>query len=408
MAFEIKKYIEFKYWSCYHFIALAVPIFCMLTTFIQKYELETLNKNIYECSKGNNCIKPFPYFFNIFISKILSIFLVLIRRHMNKERSSNELLKTETKQMRRYHLDVNNCTKKIKAAILIIIISILELIFKIEGYRTVRKSNYIELKLGFLLLVPFFSIFILKKQLFKHHYLAFSICIVAFILVCLSTEFYEEKPSTKDQLIHLLFSIPLGLAFVLIKYLYENSFVDAFSFLFFDGILCIILPFITICIIAIFKGTDYFVENMEDISYLFDNKVIGKFFLVVIFSFGYYLTNALTIYLFNPSLMVMTDILSPIFRWVIEIYNEKEQENFLFIAIFKISGFLLIIFTAFVFNEFLILHFCGLDKNIQAKISERAKRDMKEINESNSFSFSRDDDENLSIGLTFASEMNEV
>ena len=238
--------------------------------------------------------------------------------------------------------------------------------------------------------------------------MAFSICIVAFILVCLSTEFYEEKPSTKDQLIHLLFSIPLGLAFVLIKYLYENSFVDAFSFLFFDGILCIILPFITICIIAIFKGTDYFVGNMEDISYLFDNKVIGKFFLVVIFSFGYYLTNALTIYLFNPSLMVMTDILSPIFRWVIEIYNEKEQENFLFIAIFKISGFLLIIFTAFVFNEFLILHFCGLDKNIQAKISERAKRDMKEINESNSFSFSRDDDENLSRGLTFESEMNEV
>ena len=166
MAFEIKKYIEFKYWSCYHFIALAVPIFCMLTTFIQKYELETLNKNIYECSKGINCVKPFPYFFNIFISKILSIFLVLIRRHMNKERSSNELLKNETKQMRRYHLDVNNCTKKIKAAILIIIISILELIFKIEGYRTVRKSNYrIEIRISFT--CPFFFNIYTKKAVIQ-------------------------------------------------------------------------------------------------------------------------------------------------------------------------------------------------------------------------------------------------
>ena len=87
---------------------------------------------------------------------------------------------------------------------------------------------------------------------------------------------------------------------------------------------------------------------------------------------------------------------------------KKNKKIFFLSLFFKISGFLLIIFTAFVFNEFLILHFCGLDKNIQAKISERAKRDMKEINESNSFSFSRDDDENLSRGLTFESEMNEV
>ena len=410
MVKKLSNYIEFNNLSCYHLIAIAVPICCMLTTYVQKSELNTINKEILSC-KESNCVKVFPYFFNIFVSKILSIFLVLIKRHMNKERSSNKLQKIETKQMRRYHLGVNNLNKKIKVAFLIIGISFLELFFKIEGYLTIGKPNFIELKLGFLLLVPIISVFILKKQLFKHHYLAFGICLVAFILVCISTVFYKKKPTALEQLRHLSFSIPLGLAFVLIKYLYNNSFVDAFSFLFYDGILCIGIPFIAIAIIAIFKGSDYFSDNMNGVSNIFDQRVFLIFFLVVIFSFFYYLTNALTIYFFNPSLMVMTDILSPIFRWVFEVKKEIDEDNFLFIAIFKITGFLLIIFTAFVFNELLILHFCGFDCNIEENIKERAESEAMGIGENCSFSITRDGMQNisnLSTGENFEFEMGET
>ena len=65
--------------------------------------------------------------------------------------------------------------------------------------------------------------------------------------------------------------------------------------------------------------------------------IIGyqKFFIVIIFLIFYYLTNALTIYLLNPSLMVMTDILSSIFGWAFEVKKEVDEENILFIAIFK-------------------------------------------------------------------------
>ena len=238
--------------------------------------------------------------------------------------------------------------------------------------------------------------------------MAFCICTIAFILVCASSAFYDDKPTTLKQLRHLLFSIPLALAFVLIKYLYDTSFIDAFSFLFYDGILCIVIPFIAIGIIAIFKRREYFINNMKEVSQLFDQGVLLHFFLVVIFSFCYYLTNALTIYLFNPSLMVMTDILSPIFRWVIEVYKEVNEKNFLFVAIFKISGFLLIIFTAVVFNELLILHFCGFDVNIEAKIKERAKSEAMGIIDNSSFSMVRDEEENVSAGLNLESEMGEV
>ena len=51
---------------------------------------------------------------------------------MNRDRTSKNTQNKETKLTRRYHLDVNNFNKKIKIAFLIICISILELIFKIE------------------------------------------------------------------------------------------------------------------------------------------------------------------------------------------------------------------------------------------------------------------------------------
>ena len=405
------KCLEFKYWSRYHFIALAVPICCMLTTYLQKSELKYYNETLLSC-KEKTCIKEFPYFFNIFISKILSIFLVLISKCINKDR--NEILKVETKKKRRYHLSFNNLNRRIKTVFLLIGISILELIFKIEGYLTIGMPNYIELKLGFLLIVPLLSIFILKKQLYKHHLLAFIICIIAFILVCNSIIFYENKPSLLAQLRHLSFSIPLGLAFVLIKYLYDKSFLNAFSFLFYDGILCIVIPLITIAIMSLFKGYDYFIENMKGVSLLFSDKYIfRKFFWVAFFSFLYYLTNVLTIYIFNPSLMVMTDILSPIFRWVIEVFLDKEynEKNFVFIGVFKGLGFFLIIFCSVVFNELLILHFCGLDNNIEANIQKRATNDILANNENSSFSFSRDyeddveEEDKSSTTIHFESEM---
>ena len=406
MKNKCPKLFAFKYWSKLHFIALAVPLFCMLTTYIQKDELKYYNK-ILEEKKNISKIKEFPYFFNIFVSKILSIFLVLISKQISKDKGSKDLTQVETKAKRRYHLDVNNASRKLKAAFLVIGISILELIFKIEGYLTIGKPNYIELKLGFILLVPLLSIFILKKQLYKHHYLCFGICIIAFILVCISITFYDKKPTPLEQLRHLAFSIPLGLAFVLIKYLYENSFLNAFSFLFYDGILCVIFPFLTISFVTIFKGKDYFYDNLEGIALLFDKEILAKFFLVVVFSFGYHLTNALTIYIFNPSLMVMTDILSPIFRWVIEVFIDEEynEKRFIFIAVFKGLGFLLIIFSAVIFNELLILYFWGFDNNIEANIRKRAKNEFLENNESRSSASKEEDDENYSTTMTFESEM---
>ena len=140
---------------------------------------------------------------------------------------------------------------------------------------------------------------------------------------------------------------------------------------------------------------------MKEILYLFDKKVIILFIFVVICSFGYYLTNALTIYIFNPSLMVMTDVLSPIFRWVIElIRGEEDDDNIILIVILKGIGFFIIILSAIIFNEILILHFCGFDKNIEVNLRKRAITELPENLENADFSYCSKDEEENNISMS--------
>lgn len=284
------KYFEFATVSKYHIIALLVPLFCMCTSYIQSYQLKYYNENLRQINgKSGNCtesdcmISEFPFYFNIFISKDLSFFLIILSRYLNKKNIIRE------PAMRRYHLEVNNTKRKIKTGLFVILISILEIIFKIEGYLIYGKQNYIELKLGFVLFVPLLSKFILKKELFKHHIFSFFISVIGFIFIILSLLFIDEnyKPVLNDQIIHFFYSFPLSLSFVLIKYIFEKSFLNAYEFLFYDGILCIILPFIIIAFKTIFKGSDYFINNMSGISILFyDNKSIFFFYLYFSFLFA--------------------------------------------------------------------------------------------------------------------------
>ena len=403
------KCCEFTIISKHHLISLLVPLLCMATNYTQKYELSYYNKllrNKNSCEENNENIRAepeckvreYPFFFNIFISKILSIFLVLLSKYFSYE--NNDLKIIETTQKRRYHLEVTSKCRKIKTALLVFVISCLGFLFKFENYVTYGEPNYIEIHLGVIFLVPILSFFILKKEIYRHHIFSFILSTIGTVLVCLSLLFiYPNKDiySTKrqkfgEQMRHLFFSIYYSIGLVLIKYMYEKSFLSAFSFLFIDGILCITFPFILVGIKAIFLGTDYFLNNLKGILlFFYDLKIIHTFLFLFVFSFGYYISSLLTLYYFSPSLLVSTEILSPFFMWLFEImlglisikdyYKiKKENENVYLVFSLKLIGFLVIIFSALVYNEILELHFCSLDKNIEKNIQKRGEEEIRESN----------------------------
>ena len=423
------KCLEITSVSKYHIFALLVPIFYLATNYNQKYQIIYYNEILQEkkgcniTTEGNNSnedynykcyIREFPFFFDIFISKIFSIFLFLYSRHLINEESSLNLV--QTKLMRKYHLHVNNKTRKLKMWLLIGVIGILEIVFKFENYATYNKSYYLELKLGIILLVPIISIFILKKEIYKHHIFSLILSFIGVILICLSLLFIknEYKPEFGEQMRHLFFSIYLSLSLVLTKYLFDNFFINAFSFLVYDGIFCISLPFIFVVLKIMVTEQNYFEDNMSGILlFFYDVKSILYFISLLFFSFCYYLTNALTLYFFTPMLLISTDILSVFFEWIIDLIflyiseDEKKYQkykNIGLIIIFKLVGTLLIIFGAMVFNELLVLHCRDCDKNIKASIQKRGDRELLE-NELNTFINQKDDDDDdKDINCSFESE----
>lgn len=398
------KYLELGEISRYHFIPLLVPLLCISTNYIQKYQINYYNINlriINECPpkeyydrNDKKCnIREYPFFLNIFVSKILSIFLFLYCKYLTHGRITSGII--ESKPVRKYHTHFNSIRRKIKAMIYLILIGCLEIYFKFENYVTYNEPNYAELKLGLLLVVPLLYFCLLKKPVYRHHVLSLIISFIGVVLTSACLFFIKEDKNifeTKRQLYgeqirHLFFSVYLSFSIVATKYLFEISFIDTYSFLTFDGFLCVLLPFLLILIKSFFVKEDenYLKENLSGILILFhDMKSVLYFISLIISSFLYYLTNALTIYLFTPILLVSVDVLSPFFEWIIDLLlldgksfsSRIKNENLYAVIPFKFIGFVLICISALIINEILILNFCKFDKNVESNIKKRAIKDI--------------------------------
>ena len=193
-----------------------------------------------------------------------------------------------------------------------------------------RKKN------GYIIFVPIFSIFILNKVLHRHHILALILGFIgAFIInLCRFTLDFAKIDEFPFHLLNIFFSALSSFAIVLTKYTMTNYLIKSpYIFLFYDGIFCIINSFICILIEwpilinipdknndnekAPLKGENdhYFKNNFLEIFTLFQDqngKFFIYFFLSFIFSFFYYIINALTIYNFSPYLIIVLEALLPI------------------------------------------------------------------------------------------------
>ena len=383
----MKKWFSLGEISKYHIISLFIPFFYMATTYVQRDEIlenEEKDNNPYD--------KDFqlPYFIIIFFSKTFSGFLYLISKYIiNKKLISSQLLSLRSTRI--YHLNINS-KKKSRIVIFIIIISFLEAFYNLEHLRTLKIKSLIEMKIGFIFFVPIFSHFILKTKYFRHHFVSLIIVFVGFIFIILSLFFANKNNENNEfdfinQLKHFLYSIPFSLSIVLICYLLRYYFINPFAFLFLDGIFCIFFSFIFI-LLEHGNNSDRIVNNFKNFIFIFKKwKVFFLFLFSLLFSFIYYISTIITLYLFNPTIFVMTDILFPILRWIVDylfiifLKNKNEEINKIQ-CIFEFIGYVFLIIACALFNEIIICNFWDLDYNTHQQIKKRGIEDAKDNNES--------------------------
>ena len=382
----MKKWFSLGEISKYHIISLCIPFLYMATTYVER--------DIIIENEGKDDNVPYdkdyqlPYFIIIFFSKIFSGFLYIINKYIiNKNLLSSKLF---LRNSRIYHLNINS-KKKIKILIYIIIISALEVIYNFEYIRTLRKRSLIEMKIGFTFFVPIFTYFILKTKYYRHHFVSLIIGFVGFIFIILSLIFSNNEYisfNIGQQLKLLIYSIPFSLSLVLMSYLFRHYFINPFVFLFFDGIFCLFFSFIFILLEDINK-IDLFLTNLRNFAFLVKKwEIFALFLLILLFSFLYYASTIITIYLFSPTLFVMNDILFPIIRWIIDsiVFIIKGKEINKIQSIFECIGYIFLYIACVIFNEIVICNFCNLNYNTYQQIKKRGIEDTKDnndINESN-------------------------
>ena len=234
---ERKRYIIWNLNSRKYFYALFLPIFCMLIHFFQEVIFYKTDNKILKYN--------LPLLFYYFLPKLFSIIIIPIRNAKAKgESNPNE----NNIALRRYHFSIKTEHKK-KILIIIYIISLLEVIYKIDDsilYYLLKKEItkiLIEKRTGFIIFVPLFSYFILKKRLFKHHLLALFILLFGetIILITLLILGYSSFSDWLYHLINIFFSSFFSLSLVLIKFIFvKYSILSPYNFLLYDGIFCII------------------------------------------------------------------------------------------------------------------------------------------------------------------------
>ena len=252
-----------------------------------------------------------------------------------------------------------------------------------------------KISLGLLTLFSCIRIYVLAilsliliqyRKSYAHHYFsAICIGIVGIIMVNLSFLF-EKKEANEDFLTKLilmvipeiLFSLMYSLGLI---YLIQTD-GNVYKILCINGIISIILSIITQIIFSFFKC-----NNIKGFSedFNFCNKHKNKFrtilynfksfknfngiisCIIIIMNLFENVFIFLLIYYFSLNHFGASFPMSSILlQFIKKSYSGKELKYP------YIAGSLIIIFMCFVYNEFIILKFCGLNKNTKIQIEKRA------------------------------------
>ena len=389
--------ISFKFNSKLYIYPFLLPVVCMLTHFFQKIMFKNCNpKESFKILKYN-----FPLLFYYFLPKVFSFILVKII----KSNTKGEDIKGLNQIKRRYHSIIKNENSK-KVLLIIFVISFLEVLFKagdsvLMYLQDIKKINYlIEKRTAFIILVPLFSYLLLLKPLYKHHVIALFLELLGASVIILCRFFlgFSKFDEYLYHILNILFASLFSLSLVLMKYLMIRFLmISPYIFLFYDGIFCLINSFIIVFfeypVIININDINTKFNSDEENKKFFSNNFLGiftilfinqnrqfyiSFLLSLIFSFGYFIFNTLTIYHFSPYLNVLTDFTTPFLYNILDfIFLDSDRgENNLKRYLWEFFGYIIIIFGSLILNELIILNFFGLNEYTYENICQRGNIDF--------------------------------
>ena len=238
-----------------------------------------------------------------------------------------------------------------------------------------------------LLFFVLFSKFLINNhKINRHQYFSGIVILIVAIIISILSFLYENQ-NNENFFIKLLLMI-LPHIFYCFKdacgaiYLIKSQGI-IYKLIFINGIIGLILSGILQFILSLFNCNDIkdFLNKDEDkvcdgdkIKTIIVNfKSFGDFgsyisILLIIFYMAKYIFKWLLIFYFSLNHYAAIYTIPTLFKYIIKI-NESEFK------VFYILGIVIITLMTLIYNEIIILKFCGLDKETKIEISKRASLD---------------------------------
>ena len=362
------KCITFSFYkSYYYFIIFWISSF-LLSFFISLYEnnLQKTQENI-----GNTRISDELFDLASQIGgDLFSGFLVLYTYI-----TSQTLTVTETKNnLVDINIELIKSSKKMNRCVLIFIVSIFEFIYKSTNsilsifYDKLQYGEYMWLISIVILSRIFFSHYLLKMELYKHHFVSLIIFLIGYscmgILAFLADDFTIEK--LPNFSFFILKYILIGLEDVLNKILLTNRFMLPHLLLFWrglynSGMLIILVLILKLAGIEIILRTNIY------------------FYMIFIFlTFVFFFSSLITmevIYIFSPQHVSFLNI---VFQVCKLIFYRITNGYSLIIVICEIIVSVFMVFSTLIFSEIIIINKWGLNENTKAAFLIKEKQEFED------------------------------
>ena len=374
------KYLIFSELNRNYFLFLSYFIISIIKEIVNKYITST-----------KDIIQTFNKYYIYSLSDFLSIIPLIIikvrsKSASTKDRDSLKLYKTET-YIKYIYTDVNKKRKKriFKLSILVSILEFIALYINSTFTIIVSITNFTFKKVKmnsdilFNVISKFaFSALILHLPIYKHHYLSLIINLIFLVLFIISDVLNINDPKTYLYDLKRLISVFLySLEDVYAKILLSFNSISPYSFLFYRGIFLNILSILYSIVFIFVELPDE--KGIKSIVFtrfwkVYENKLNILLYIILFF----------VVYLYNQNVLLIIDKFSPIHYAVATVL-----ENFgsLIISIIygnittgefflKLVIYFILIIAALVFNEFIVLNFCGFQKYTHLFLLKEANKDL--------------------------------
>ena len=373
---------------------LIYPIQLLIWTFIRKINAMILDKEF-------NYSKSIIFTELMFLGEFLAGFILnayqksFIKKKSNEESKKGQFIYNEN--------TLSRPDSKIKIFFLIFVASYFDFVEFILSTNYIPKfpkaSGSLETRLGGILTISsaLFFYYLLKFPIFKHQFFSLLIIGIGLIIIIISEFLFQDfdiflSYGDFGQTILLIFFVHFfnSLLDSSEKYIMEYNNINYFQILGFEGLFGFLITFA-----YSFSDDSY----LKQLSSVYSENTGGKFALFIFLLIVYLILcggrnayRVVTNKIYSPMTKTLTDyFLNPMYLIINYIEGDfvsgGKQNFFYFLINFIISIFITL--CGCIYNEILILFFCGLERDTYDQVSFRSNWNY--LKDSRKFSMSLED-----------------